>query len=179
MSHLNTYHNIDTLWMRGDQLMDAGSVTFTNETRVDTNKAMGFKNMDTYCVAPITVPGTKPAVYDFWAVGLNCCSSSGTSKGANFRCDNTKSRTAHSGLRLMTSVDRPFYRLAVQQAEVAYNIKAAHPLFFTWVQDADAKMYTWKTDAYQNFFKGMFGYFVLQAFLTATATIAFSRIGTY
>jgi hypothetical protein len=149
MKHLNTYHDVDPMGTTGDQLMDAGSVSFVNGTRVDTSKAMAFKNMETYCVAPIKVPGTAPSVYDFWAVGLNCCK--GTSTGTTFSCENAKSPHAKGGLRLMTSTDRPFYRLAVQQAEVAYNIKAAHPLFFTWEQDPNKTMYAWKTEAYTNF----------------------------
>merc|ERR1740127_237767 len=121
MRHLNTYTDINPTTMRGQQLMDAGSVTFTNTTRVDVTRSMGFRNYDTYCVAPITVPELNSSVYDFWAVGLNCCPGVQPS----FNCPNARVRGSRGGLRLLRSADRPFYRLAVQQAEVAYNITAA------------------------------------------------------
>ena len=40
------------------------------------------------------------------------------------------------GVRVTDDVDRDFYRLAVQQAQSAHAIKAVHPLFFEWTENA-------------------------------------------
>eukprot|EP00438_Fugacium_kawagutii_P029114 Skav233711 [mRNA] locus=scaffold2120:100002:105477:+ [translate_table: standard] len=110
---------------KGQQLMDAGRVYFEDGTGLDTSKSMAFRNLDRYCVAPIV----------FGQVGVNCCS--GTT--ADFRCGEFDNPKARSGLRLMRQMpraggletasermtvtlnqgedQRPFFRLAVQQAE--------------------------------------------------------------
>ena len=43
----------------------------------------------------------------------------------------------HEEVRLTNDEDHPYYRLAVQQAEVKFGIKAVHPLFFTWSRDPE------------------------------------------
>merc|ERR1719158_2377819 len=102
IENLNTYPNINPAKEKGQQLMDAGRVYFANDARLDDKYAMGFKNLDLYCVAPIVVGSDQLASYDFWAVGLNCCSE-------------FNNPHARSGLRLMRDDQRPFFRLAVQQ----------------------------------------------------------------
>lgn len=173
--NLNTYPNVDPSRMRGDMLLDAGRVIFTEGSALDVSKSMGFKNIDTYCVAPIinrNFVGTESSV-DFWAVGQNCCS--GTQ--ADFHCDGFNNQRARSGMRLMVDADRPFYRLAVQQAEATYGLKAAHPLFFTWVADPLDYTNDLYNAAMRLFFVGMFGYLLFQLAMVAAASIAFSTIG--
>jgi len=130
-SDLKFYKDVNVGQAKGQQLMDAGLVTFSKGTGLDFRKTMGFKDGDTYCVAPITNGDANLPVYDFWAVGVNCCSSI----KADFRCGQYKSSNARAGMRLLSAEERPHYRLAVQAAEAAYGIRAAHPLFFEWVED--------------------------------------------
>jgi len=160
-THLGRYSFVNPSSMRGQEVMDGGRLFFTNNTHLDEAKAISFKNDHTYCVAPITA-GTAPlASYDFWAVGKDCCSES----GAKFECAASQSLAARSGLRAVSDSDRPFYRLAVQQAEGAFNIKSIHPLFFHWVDDADDAMMRYRARGYQAYLAGMIGSYLIQLLL--------------
>merc|ERR1712151_614337 len=121
---------------------------------------MGFHNEETYCVVPINSYQGALASYDFWAVGLNCCS--GTSK--SFTCGEYKNPRAHAGLRWMRDSQRAFFQLAVQQAEATYGIKANHPLFFTWTEDPAAEQAAWLDVGKKFFFVAAVGYGFLQFF---------------
>jgi len=114
------------------RFMDVGSVTFSEGTSVDTSKVIGFKNHDTYCVAPIVNTNSHAAQqsFDYWAIGLNCCSN-----GA-FECGDYDNAAARSGIRLLREDQRAFYKLAADEAEVTYGLKMEHPIFFYWVEDA-------------------------------------------
>lgn len=170
---LNNYTNVYPNRMLGQQLMDAGVVTFAKGSQLDISRSMGFKNHDMYCVAPI-VFGKEPSVsYDFWAVGKGCCSGS----QADFHCDNYNNPAADNGVRLLDSGDKAFYRLAVQQAEATYNIKAATPVFFTWDVNTGNKMNTKLSHAMQSFVAWMMSYLVFQTFVVVVASIVFSKLG--
>jgi hypothetical protein len=175
--NLNIYPSVDPSRMRGQQLMDAGRIIFTEDTKLDITKSMGFKNLDMYCVAPITV--NQPvsdmplATYDFWAVGLNCCSGD----KPDFHCGEFANPRAHAGLRLMRDDQRSFFRLAVQQAEAQSNIKAQHPLFFYWMQDPMMAVSAYQEDGFKYYLLGMFSHFVFQLFLVTCAVLIFSRMG--
>ena len=49
---LNAFVEVNPATMRGQELMDAGRVQFVAGANINFNLANGFKNTDTYCVAP-------------------------------------------------------------------------------------------------------------------------------
>lgn len=131
ITSMKTYTNISPAEVTGQRLMDAGIVHFAESTRLATDMGMSFTNWDVYCVAPIVIPGVEQASYDLWAVGINCCRS----EDPVFNCGETSNPMARAGLRQASEEHRLFFRLAVQQAEAAYNIQSNHPIFFYWTQD--------------------------------------------
>lgn len=175
MIHLNKYSNVDPVTMRGKQLMDAGMVHFSNKSHLDFSRAMGFKNVATYCVAPIATGADKLATYDFWAVGVGCCKAA--QQNAAFHCGSAQDGRAHNGMRWLPEQERPYFRLAVQQAEATYNITAAHPIFFTFEKDDPEDIVDgWRREAMHMFFLGVFGHFALQAAFVVTAALVFSKM---
>mmetsp|Transcript_37423 Transcript_37423/g.67614 ORF Transcript_37423/g.67614 Transcript_37423/m.67614 type:complete len:307 (-) Transcript_37423:35-955(-) len=172
IENINSYPSVDPAREKGQQLMDAGRVYFEDGVGLDLSKAMAFRNLDRYCVAPI-VNGQEPlASYDFWAVGVNCCG--GTT--ADFRCGEFNNPKARSGLRLMRDDQRPFFRLAVQQAESAYNIKSTHPLFFYWMQDPVAAVMQYRNDGFKYALLAITAHFAFNTLAVVGAVFAFSKL---
>lgn len=178
--NLNDYRYIDVQKMRGQQLMDGARLKFVEGTTLDLRKAIGFKNLHTYCVAPITFAdpsGVKSELssYDFWAVGLDCCSGDNT----DYHCGDFDNPKARGGLRLLEDDDRSYYRLAVQQAEGMYHINADHPLFLYWTEDPVGEMNSWQQDAYKFFYLAMLVHFLWQLLCVVLAVVGFSKMGMY
>mmetsp|Transcript_79564 Transcript_79564/g.207455 ORF Transcript_79564/g.207455 Transcript_79564/m.207455 type:complete len:336 (-) Transcript_79564:96-1103(-) len=173
MRNLNNYTGVSPARMRGQQLMDAGVIEFAAGTKLDISKSSGFKNNNVYCVAPITLGDTPLATYDFWVVGKNCCSGS----QPDFHCANFNNPHANGGLRLMSDNDRPFYRLAVQEAEASYNIKAVHPLFFEWSVEPMTTVEGWRQTGVSEYLVWMLSFLVFQTFLVVVAALAFAKLG--
>lgn len=175
MEHLNEYSYIDPSRMRGQQIMDAGIIHFVPGAALDTRLSLGFRNNDVYCVSPISVGAAPLASYDFWAVGLNCCSGS----PGDFKCGDYQSTSNVGGMRLMNDGQRAYYRLAVQQAEAMFNIRADHPLFFHYVADPQSESDSVYAEGWKYYTIGMVAHFCLQLFLVVIATILFGKIGAY
>lgn len=157
MMDLKFYKDVDVGQMKGQQMMDAGLVDFDHGT-LDLRKSLGFRDGgNTYCVAPITNGEGSLPVYDFWAVGVNCCSST----RPDFECGEYCNPKARAGLRLLSADDRPHFKLAVQSAEATFNLRAAHPLFFEWVEDPVDELTKRRSQGYQFFLFCMLAHFSL------------------
>lgn len=174
-NNLQSYPSVDPSTEKGQQLMDAGRVYFSDGATLDLKKAMGFRNLDLYCVAPIVKGDQQLETYDFWAVGKNCCSG----VSSDFRCGEFNNPHARSGLRLMFDDQRPFFRLAVQQAEAAYRIKATHPLFFYWMGDPVAEVNWYRDEGFKYFLVGIFSHFAFNLFAVVVGAVGFSRLGKF
>lgn len=136
---LNSYTNVDPGEISGSGVMDAGRLTFKAGAYIDTTKAIGFKKVDTYCVAPVTATQTPLLTYDFWATGVNCCSG----EPGDFHCGEVKDGLPNGkvtlqlggGDRVLNNEEIPWFTLATQQAEAYYHIRVGHPIFFRNVLD--------------------------------------------
>jgi len=166
VEHLAAYVNVnpsehkfpngEVVPARGKRYLDAGIVYFQDDVVVDQKKAMSFRNGDLYCVAPLVSKACeKNCGYDFWAIGLNCCSDS----ASDFRCGEFSNPHAKSGLRLMRDDQRPMYRLAVLAAEGVHKITSTHPLFFYFMEDPKSEAKSYQERGYSMFLTWMFIFF--------------------
>jgi len=170
---LNTYAAINPAHESGQMVMDSGRVYFANHVHLDMQKTAGFKHGDVYCVVPITHGNDQLPNYDFWAVGVNCCEGP-----RKFHCGaDYNNWRARSGLRLMDDDQRPFFQLAVQQAEAAYGITAAHPVFFHWSQDPLKEIHMQLHRGIRYFMIGSFVFFISNFVLVMSAVFSFAKMG--
>jgi len=177
IQNLNDYPNVDPLTFTGNRLMDAGVIEFSTKAELDLTKAIGFKDDDVYCVTPISVADapSDTKTFDFWAVGTNCCSShpdeNYPDRQSKFECGEYNVAGVHKGLRVMDDDARTFYRLAVKEAEAAYNIEANHPIFVHWMGDPEYEVEAFQDDAFRYFMLGVFGSFGVLVFVALAAGI--------
>jgi len=170
---LNTYVDINPSHENGQMVMDSGRVYFADHVHLDMKKVAGFKHGDTYCVTPITFKEDKLPTYDFWAVGVNCCECP-----RSFHCGaDYNNWRARSALRLMDEDQRPFFQLAVQQAEAAYGITASHPVFFHWSQDPLKEIHMYLHRGIRYWFIGSFVFFIGNFVMVMSAVFAFAKMG--
>jgi hypothetical protein len=173
--NLNEYSAVNPGKWTGEMAADAGRIYFADGTQLDVKRSMGFRHKQMYCVAPIDlIPGTpKMERYDFWAVGINCCSG----PTGEFECvDPDNTHRPRSGLRSLDMEAREFYRLAVQQAEAAYGLNSPHPIFVQWVQDPVRKHEAMYIDGLYYYCVACFFFAVLMIFVVLSATFGFGRM---
>jgi len=181
---LKIYPSVDPSKEFGQNLMDAGTVYFSEGSAIDVGKGWHFMSdqawhgIHNYCVAPIVKGAPLTGTYDFWAIGKDCCSSS----SSDFRCGEFDNGLARSGLRLLDDISRPFYELAVKQAVAQYSygeskITANHPIFFEWVQDPLAHVTKYMDWGNNIFLVSCVGFLAFQACLVAITTFCFAQIG--
>jgi len=122
-----------------DGYVDAGKLVFADDSIVNKNHSVGFKDRHVYCVAPIIddplmVPVGEQAV-QFWAVGLDCCGPRGA-----FACDDAWDWKARSGLVVRGLEMHPQYLLAARQAEAAFGLPRpmGDQVFVRWLRDPEA-----------------------------------------
>jgi len=178
LENLNTYGNqtrLDPSFTKGQEVMDAGRIFFSQGAHLDLSKSMTFKNLDNFCVAPIVIGSKQLRSYDYWAVGVNCCAAGGT----HFSCGEFANPRAKAGLRLMKDDQRPFFRLAVQQAESSYGITAEHPIFLDWMADPTLPITRMHENAYWWHVLAVLGYFVFNVFCVTVMIVFFSKLGRY
>lgn len=100
---LRSYTNVAAA-QRVDAFTDAGMFLWTEDTRLDAMRAVGYRskfNGQIYCVAPIvdgTMGGSAPTNY--FAVGENCCNAR-----ASFTCDDAADGQVRSALVLLEPED--------------------------------------------------------------------------
>jgi len=120
-------------------LADAGVVGFTDATRVDLRRVLGFRPPDegrTYCVAPI-LDETQLDKVEFWAAGINCCEPLW-----GFYCDDVLKPRARLGVVVPGAASahaasryRRFLQ-AAEQAAALYHLQTAdQPVFVRWLED--------------------------------------------
>jgi len=202
LSNLNAYNDLDPSTTQGNMVMDAGEIHFKQGSYVENRMSMGFKDKNTYCVAPIaccddhavekanfrklvgdnssaagstasngTAIAGQQEKYDFWAVGMNCCSG----QFPDFHCGGFNNPKVRSGLRLMNEELRPYFRLALLQAEAAFKVQAKNPVFVFWLEDPSHETNNYLEAAHKFFATGVSLFIVGQLLAVILVTVTFSK----
>jgi len=176
VNSLKTYSNVNPAEVTGAQLMDAGVVHFKGSARLEKDMGMSYTTWDTFCVAPIATDTTgigsgATTSYDLWAVGMNCCRTD----NPFFACGDWADPAARGGLRQVSEKQRRYYRLAVEQAEAAYNIKSDHPIFFHWVKDPELRQSRMFMTGFQIYIMANMMHFVVNVALCQAFMVMFTQ----
>jgi heme/copper-type cytochrome/quinol oxidase subunit 4 len=154
---------------------DAGKIEFAKSARIDTTKAVGYKQGDVYCVVPI-MDDMQTSRVEYWAAGMNCCK-----QRADFQCDDAGSADAHSGVVILDTnsffpSNRDVYEKAVREAEAAFDIVSSpNPLFVRWVKDPQQVQDMYERSGVGYLLVGWAVYFLLSIILGAICHIQSSK----
>jgi len=185
---LEAYVNVNPNRDTGTSFMDAGQVYFKEGSHVDTTRGVAMRNYFNFCIAPIILEvleetgGSRDGStglqlpesgsVDFFAVGKDCCQSSGES----FTCGEVNNGLARAGLRILNDHDLPFYTMASTMWSHKYGIPVRDPLFVTWVQDPLAKVGGPSLYGQWLFQNTVFAFGIFSAFATLMA-VSFAGVG--
>jgi len=138
LNELRQYKGVNPQKTPGQQMEDAGVVSFATGVGLERGHGGCFVNGDTYCVAPIAMnsrvgDNVEHGTHDYFAVGVNCCDCPST----QFRCGAWDNPYANGGLRSVDVLSRAYFKLATQEWSARTNIEAKNPLFFRWVEDPE------------------------------------------
>jgi len=111
---------------------DAGKIIWAASARVDHTRAVGYKALHTYCVAPV-MDDSDMSKIGFWAAGIDCCAARGA-----FWCDEAGYPMAYGAVPLkepqILGLDHSGFDEAIKLAEASFNIHAEKdPLLVKWV----------------------------------------------
>lgn len=175
INDLKTINGIDASFTPGKNVMDGGIFHFNAGNQIDDNRSWHFHFHNTYCVAPIITNNTAPLTqtYDFWAVGKDCCSVS----ASDFRCGSWGSTRSAGGVRVISSGDMGYYKLAVQQTESLYNIMAPNPIFLTWSENPAMEVEAMNQQVFKNYLVMVAFAFIASLFLVTLAACRFAWMG--
>lgn len=138
LNMLRQYKGVNPQKTPGQQMEDAGVVSFASGVGLERGHGGCFVNGDTYCVAPIAMnskvgDNVEHGTHDYFAVGINCCDCPSTS----FRCGAWDNPYANGGLRSVDVLSRAYFKLAAQEWSARTNVEAKSPLFFRWVENSE------------------------------------------
>mmetsp|Transcript_13199 Transcript_13199/g.24386 ORF Transcript_13199/g.24386 Transcript_13199/m.24386 type:complete len:300 (+) Transcript_13199:130-1029(+) len=120
--------------------MDAGVMGFSSDSHVDVQKAVGYHNGHTYCVAPIVTSDAQTLI-EYWAVGVDCCKLRGS-----FTCDDVGDPNVHGGLVMLDAAMRKQFAKAAREASATLGVSSSSDaLFVQWVSSpSQAARHHWR-----------------------------------
>jgi len=172
IAEMSVYPSVEPSKYGGQQFLDAGLITFTPGSRLDVRHSAGFREKDVYCAAPIVSKNATQKTFDFWAIGMNCCSG----HRPDFHCGEYSNPSASKGLRLLDDDKSSYFRLAVKKAQVEFNLNVSHPIFFHWLSHPEIELSTYEDDGWKVLVTSACCFFCLELFVIVSAAVVFSKM---